>query len=71
MSAIMCKKGCYNITTGEGQCPESCEHGAWNDFQKGICGAECLECGGDLFLTADNKVYCDACGYVEEEEGDD
>lgn len=57
----LCKKDTYNITAHGGQCLPDCPHGAWN-APEGICGAECLKCGGTLYLTNMNQVYCDGCG---------
>lgn len=65
---VFCIKGTYNITKGEGECPENCKYGAWElDGTNRICGAECLECGGTLFMVKGKKVYCDGCGETVEE----
>lgn len=63
----MCKKNTYDITADCGTCPESCPYGAWHLTPEGVCGAECLECGGTLFLTDTDEVYCDGCGFQEED----
>ena len=47
---VLCKMSTYNITTHHGECLQDCPHGAWNG-PEGICGAECLECGGILFTV--------------------
>lgn len=65
--AMMCKKGSYNITEDCGSCPEDCPYGAWHRTPEGICGAECLECGGTLLLTDTDRVYCDSCGFQQED----
>ena len=57
----LCKKNTYNITSHRGKCPQNCPHGAWNTTE-GICGAECRKCGGTLYLTNTDQVYCDNCG---------
>lgn len=56
---MKCYKGTYDIYKGTGECPEECEYGAWNN---GICGAQCLKCGDDLYLNEDGKVICAGCG---------
>lgn len=52
---MMCICGTFNVKTGKGKCSEDCKHGAWN--YTGMCGAECLDCGGDLYETKDG-IYC-------------
>lgn len=68
---MKCKMKTFDLTTMEGTCPENCEYGAWNLGEKGICGAECQNCGGDLFLTENDTIYCtdckEACENEEEE----
>lgn len=64
---MKCKMGIFDLTTLKGKCPETCPYGAWNDFHEGVCGAECLECGGDLYLDENGKVYCTDCGETEME----
>lgn len=54
----LCKKGTYDIKKNKGKCKEDCKNGAWNG---GICGAECLKCGGVLFLSK-KGVVCSGCG---------
>ena len=55
---VLCKMSTYNITTHHGECLQDCPHGAWNG-PEGICGAECLECVGTLYLTKHNSINCD------------
>ena len=62
---MKCKMKTFDLETLKGKCPESCEYGAWNN---GICGAECTECGGDLYLDENNKVYCTDCGETDMED---
>lgn len=65
---VYCIKGTFNITKGEGECPEGCRHGAWEiDGTNRICGAECPDCGGTLYKLKGGKVYCDGCGIAVEE----
>ena len=64
MKDLYCKQGTFNIATGKGNCPENCKYGAWNE-PDGICGAECEECGGDLYLTSEDTVYCADCNGLE------
>ena len=59
----MCKRNTYDITSDCGECPESCSYGVWNMMPEGVCGAECLNCGGTLYLTDKDEVYCDGCGF--------
>lgn len=59
---VMCKKGTFDIGENKGECPESCKYGTWNMGREGICGAECRECGGTLFITDKGEIYCDSCG---------
>ena len=63
----LCKRNTYDITAGRGECPQDCPHGAWNG-PEGICGAECLECGGTLYLTDRGSVSCNGCGRMESRE---
>lgn len=61
---VICKARRYNISQRGGDCPANCPYCGCNT--DGICGAECQECGGNLFLTHDDRVYCTDCGYYEE-----
>ena len=61
---MKCKMKTFDLETFEGECPESCEYGAWNN---GVCGAECSECSGDLYLNENGKVYCVNCKETEME----
>ena len=61
---VICKARRYNLSQMGGDCPVDCPYSG--DNADGICGAECQECGGELYLTHDDRVYCTDCGYVEE-----
>lgn len=65
---VICKKRTFNCSQGYGKCSEDCEYGAWNN---GTCGAECLACGGNLFLSHNDRVLCDECGFEDEREEDE
>lgn len=60
---MLCYKKTYDILKGTGECPQECKYGAWHMTQEGICGAECLSCGGTLYLTENGQVICNSCGH--------
>jgi len=60
-----CKKNTYNIKKHRGTCLSDCQHGAWNGSD-GVCGAECPDCGGTLYLSNKGRVFCDGCGIQRE-----
>lgn len=61
---MKCKMKTFDLKTFTGKCPDDCKYGAWND---GVCGAECLKCGGGLYLDENGKVCCTGCGEIEME----
>jgi len=73
---IYCIKGTWNITKGTGTCPENCRYGAWeiDADDARICGAECLNCGGTLYMVEGRRYYCEDCGFdccEDDDAGDD
>lgn len=64
---LLCYKKTYDIYEGKGECPQECEYGAWQMTAESVCGAECLSCGGTLYLAENGHVVCDSCNHPEPE----